>query len=133
MFLRRTVVVAAVTLLCLVCIGLALSRANGFSISWIWPTSALLTLGFLFDDVFRWRIARLDRWMILEGHLHHQDSSGTATIPLDKIESVHSRFGSRIVLCLTSGQKLELRFLRDAKSVATQIDALLPNPTEQTA
>lgn len=125
-FVRRTIVVAAVTLLFLVCVGLALSNAAGFPIFWIWPTSLLLTLGFLIDDLFRWRIARLDRWMISEGHLHHQDATGTATIPLNKISSVHTRFGSRVVVVLTTAQKLELRFLRDAKQIAEQINAVLP-------
>lgn len=132
-FLRRTIVVAAVTLLFLVSVGLILSHAGGTSLMWIWPTSILLTIGFLFDDLFRWRVARLDRWMISEGHLHHSDANGAATIPLEKIQSVRSRFGSRVVVSLTSGQKLELRFLRDANLIAQQINAVLPEPVAQDA
>ena len=132
-FLRRTVLVAALTLLGLVLVGLILSRAGSVSIYSIWPTAGLMTAGFLFDDLTRWRTAKLDRWMLSEGHLHHHDSNGTITIPLDQISSVRSRFGSRVIVSLTSGQKVELRYLKDARMITQQIEAILPQPIKALA
>lgn len=127
-FLRRSAMVAAVTFLCLILVGFPLSRAAGFSVVWNWPAAALLTLGFMFEDVSRWRTVRLDRWLLSEGHLHHHDTNGAITIPLDKIESVYSRFGSRVVVRLVTGQKVELRYLKDAKMIAENLSSVLPDP-----
>ena len=125
-FMRRSLTTAAVTFAMLVLAGIIGSVVMDLPLLWTLPVAALLTLGFLVDDALRWRAQKYDRWSIVEGHLHHTDQDGTASIPLDQITQVVTRFGNRVVLHLRSGERIVMRYLPFPAETAAQIRALLP-------
>ena len=85
-----------------------------------------LTSGFVFDDAVRWRTARYDRWEISGGHLIHDGQDGNARIPLTEIDHAFRRLGSNVVVQLTSGQRIVLRYLPYPAEAADQINAAKP-------
>jgi len=127
-FMRRLMMLTALTLLGLVMVGIWTSLSQGWPLIWVWPTAAVLTLGFLFDDVTNWGQARLNRWQLTPHALHHHGPSGTTLIPLSDITQAQTRFGTRVIVRLKAGTRVELRYLRFAAQVADQINAALPRP-----
>ncbi len=125
-FIRRAVLVgsATFTLFVLLCAGVSFY----FDLPYLWviPTALTLTLGFVFDDTLRWRAARYDRWQISEGHLIHEGQDGNARIPLTQIDAAFRRLGSNVVVQLTSGQRIVLRYLPFPAETAAQINAAKP-------
>lgn len=125
-FIRRAVIVGGVTFALLVLLGAGLSLYFSVPILWVFPTAFTLTLGFIFDDTMRWRSAQYDRWQISDGHLIHEGQDGTARIPLTEIDSAFRRLGSNVVVQLTSGQRIVLRYLPFPAETVAQINAALP-------
>lgn len=125
-FIRRSLTAGAVTFVLLALAVAAISTVIDLKLLLTLPIAALLTLGFLIDDALNWRRQKYDRWEIMEGHLHHTDQDGTASIPLDRIDSAFTRFGNRVILQLGSGERMVMRYLPFPKDTAAQIRALLP-------
>lgn len=86
----------------------------------------VLTVFFFFDDVMRWRGVRNERWQIQENYLVHEGPDGNARMPLSGINKAFTRFGGRVIVQLTSGQSIVLRYLPFPRETAAQINAALP-------
>ncbi len=125
-FIRRALTVGAFTFVMLLALGLSLSFYFDLAIMWAFPTALIFTVGFIFDDTMRWRNAQYDRWQISEGHLIHEGQDGSARIPLTDIDSAFRRLGSNVVVQLTSGQRIVLRYLPYPIETTDQINAALP-------
>ena len=79
----------------------------------------------------RWRNLRTDLWQICGGQLIHDGPDGRAQIPLSEIVSAKPQLGTRVVIKLTSGQRMLMRYLPYAAATAAQIeDARGPLPSE---
>lgn len=122
-FLRRAAITALVTFLLLLALGLLLSFYTDLPFLWVIPTALLLTAGFLFDDALRWRNSKYDRWHLDAGYLIHDGSDGTAQLPLAEIDRVFTRFGGRVVVVLSSGQRIAMGYLPFPTKTAQAIEA----------
>ncbi len=122
-FVRRSLMTGALTFGMLVIVGLAVSAVMDLPLFWTLPVAAMMTLGFFIDDSLRWRAHKYDRWEIAEGHLLHADLEGTLTIPLAEIDEVMTRLGNRVILQLSSGQRIALRYLPFPEHAARDIRA----------
>jgi len=127
-FLRRAAVTALFTFLALMAVGLLLSFYTDLPFLWVIPTALLLTAGFLFDDALRWRASKYDRWHLEGGHLIHEDGDGTAQLPLSEIDRVFTRFGGRVVVELSSGQRIAIGYLPYPAKTAETIEAARRGP-----
>ena len=125
-FLRRILISALITFAGLGAVGLLLSLWFAASFWWVFPTAAILTAGFLVEDYQSWRNARLDSWSLTEGRLLHEGPEGMGMISLSDIEKVHVRFGTRVILFLTDGTRVAMRYLPHPRETAAQISAMLP-------
>ncbi|MBD3664446.1 hypothetical protein [Sulfitobacter aestuariivivens] len=125
-FLRREVWVVGITFGALVVVGLGLSYVLTWPVFWVLPTALMLSIGFLLDDIMRWRVVRQDRWEISDGQLRHDGPDGTFTVPLSEIVEVRAGVGSRIIVQLRSGRRVVLRYLPDPAQTAAQINAACP-------
>lgn len=92
-------------------------------IAWVLPIALMFTIGYVFDDVLRWRSARLDRWKINDGHLIYEGLDGTAMVPLTDIRHVKNGIGSRVVISLISGKRIVMRYMPFPTETARQIEA----------
>lgn len=122
-FLRRVGLTSAVTFVALLAAAIVFSVSFDLPVAWGFLVAATLTLGFVIEDLARWRAARNDRWQISGGHLIHDGAEGRAQIPLTEIASVKTQFGSRVIVKLNSGQRIAMRYLPYAAATASQIDA----------
>tara|TARA_R110002110_G_scaffold19919_45_gene81673 strand:- start:107 stop:526 length:420 start_codon:yes stop_codon:yes gene_type:complete len=125
-FMRRAATTAGITFTTLLTLGFALSAYVGVSALWVIPFAVLLTLGFVFDDIMRWRAAKFDRWQIDQGHLVHEGGEGIARVPLTDISRVFTRIGGNVVVQLWSGQRIAMRFLPHPEKTAQAINAARP-------
>ncbi|MDF3415538.1 hypothetical protein HKX54_13795 [Sulfitobacter sp. M57] len=122
-FLRRVGITAVLTFLGLSAIIFAYSFYFTLPDVWIFPSAGVLTLGFVIEDLLRWRNLRNDLWQISEGQLIYDGPDGRAQIPLGEIDSAKVQFGTRVVVKLASGQRILMRYLPYAADTADQIDA----------
>jgi len=125
-YFRRSLFAGGVTFVLLLIAGIVASILLNVFIGWTLPVALILTLGFVIDDALRWRTHKFDRWQLAEGHLLHEDQNGTASIPLAEIDRVFVRLGNRVVVQMTSGQRIVLRYLPFPAQTAAQIRAALP-------
>jgi hypothetical protein len=125
-FLRRIAVLACATFFGLTLIGLVSSLTFDLPLRWILPTAALLSLGFLIDDLVSWRSARFDRWLLREGKLIHEGPEGTAMVPMNEVARISTRFGGPVIVHLKDGRRLALRYLPHPTETAGQIATFLP-------
>ncbi len=125
-FLRRKGITNLATFAALSALGLVLTASYDVSSLWVWPTAALLTLGFVLDDLQRWNANKDDRWFLREGQLIHEGNDGSASIPLTEITGVSVRLGGVVIVTLASGQRIDLRYLPFPRQTAAQIDAARP-------
>ncbi|APE42586.1 hypothetical protein BOO69_03505 [Sulfitobacter alexandrii] len=122
-FIRRTAINATITCAVLVALGALLSVLLGLTYLWVVPTAVLITAGFLFDDALRWRGSKYDRWHLQAGHLVYESGEGTAQVPLADIDRVFTRMGGRVVIELSSGQRIAMGNLPFPGKTAAAIDA----------
>ena len=120
-FVRRTVIVGAVTLLLMVGIGWAIGAATGvWQVLYVGPVLVLVyNIGF--EDPSRWRTARQNRWYLRSDALIHSGPEGEARIPLADIEDVRTRLGWSVVVFLKSGMRVRISYVADARGIASQI------------
>lgn len=129
-FIRRALLGGALTFGILFLFGAFLlfiiSKPNNpdVSIAWVLPFAFLFTLAFNLEDVLRWRSARYDRWQISNGHLLHEDLDGNAMIPLADIKDVREGFGNRVIISLTSGKRIVMRYMSNPIQITQQINAI---------
>jgi len=121
-------ITGGVTFVALLAVALVFSIYFGLPRAWGFLVAAILTLGFVVEDVMRWRSVRLDLWQVSEGQLIHDGPDGRAQIPLSEIESAKLQFGSRVVIRMRSGQRMVIRYLPHAGSTASQIQAAIGPP-----
>ncbi|MGC1494789.1 MAG: hypothetical protein WA790_03200 [Sulfitobacter sp.] len=86
-----------------------------------------LTIFFFFDDVIRWLNVRNERWLVQENYLVHEGPDGNARMPLSEIDKAFTRLGGRVIVRLSSGQRVVLSYLPYPKDVAEQINAAKPS------
>ena len=122
-FLRRVLVAAVITFVSLATVALVFSLYFGLPITWGFLVALTLTTGFAVEDLMHWRNAKSDRWRISDGHLIHDGAEGRAQIPLSDIANVWTQFGSRVIVKLTSGQRIAIRYLAYPVSTAEQLNA----------
>ncbi|MCX7558782.1 hypothetical protein OS190_04330 [Sulfitobacter sp. F26204] len=121
-FLRRVAISTAITFVGLAAVGLAFAVYFNLSTAWAFLISATLTLGFVVEDMMRWRNLRTDIWQISEGQFIHDGPDGRSQLPLSEIVSAKPQLGSRVVIKLASGQRMLMRYLPYAAATAAQIE-----------
>ena len=122
-FLRRVGLNTAVTFVALLGAALLFSVTFDLPMGWGVLVAAILSIGFVIEDLARWRSTRNDRWQINGGFLIHDGPEGRAQIPLSQIASVQAQFGNRVIVKLGSGQRIAMRYLPFAAATASQIEA----------
>jgi hypothetical protein len=135
-FLRRVAISAFITFAALTAVAMTFSVYFELPVAWVFLFAAALTLGFVLEDVMHWRSVCTDRWQISDGMLIHDGDDGRAQIPLSEITSAKTQFGSRVIVKLTSGQRIPMRYLPYPAATAEQIIAargptLAYNPNSQ--
>lgn len=121
-FLRRVAITAALTFLGLATVALVCSVYFGLPRAWGFWGAGLLALGFMIEDLLRWRILRSDLWQISQGQLVYDGPDGRSQISLSDIDSARVQWGTRVVITLTSGQRMLMRHLPYAAATAEQIE-----------
>lgn len=122
-FLRRVAISGAVTFAVLAVIGLVVARLAGLPMVWLVVAAFGLTLGFMIEDAVRWQAAKYDRWQIDGNLLVHDGPEGRAQIALSEINSVTTTMSGRVLIKLTSGQRMLIRYLPFPFAAAAQIEA----------
>jgi hypothetical protein len=113
----------ALTFLGLATVALACSVYFGLPRAWGFWGAGVLALGFMIEDLMRWRSLRSDLWQISEGQLIYDGPDGRSQIPLSEIDSARVQLGTRVVIKLASGQRMLMRHLPYAAAAAKQIEA----------
>jgi hypothetical protein len=124
-FRRRVGLNAALTFAGFAILTMSVDAARGFSPLLQIFMPFVLTLILMLDDFLKWRRVRSESWQIEDGHLMHEGPDGRAMIPLSEIDRVTGRFG-HVVIRLTSGQHITMRYLPGPDGVMTQLDAARP-------
>jgi hypothetical protein len=120
-FIRRTVIVGAITLTCLAAVGWIIGVLyNRWEVFYLAPFLALVyNIGM--EDPTRWRAARQSRWHLRTDAIIYHGPDGETRIPLVEITDVRTRFGWSVVLFLEDGQRVRMTYLPECKYVAMQI------------
>lgn len=120
-FLRRCVIVGAITLVVLAAAGWAIGQATGFDqLMYVAPVLALAyNIGF--EDPARWRAARQNRWYLRSDALLHHGADGEARIPLADILDVRKRLGGSVVLFLKGGLRVRMAYVEAPAEIARQV------------
>lgn len=129
-FVRRSVIVGAITLAVMAAIGWAIGAATGFwQILYVGPV-LIVVYNMGFEDPSRWRVARQNRWYLRSDAVMQTGPEGEARIPLADIVDVRTRLGWSVVLFLKGGLRVRIAYVPQAKDVAAQIlsarDRLVP-------
>ncbi|UWR23074.1 hypothetical protein [Sulfitobacter sp. S190] len=120
-FIRRTVMLTAISLLLLTLILLPFAYAvENWLVLLIGPVFVLLYAS-AFEDPSRWRSLRHDKWELEHDRLTYVGGETQLSIPLADITDARARFGWHVVLKLKSGMRAEMQFMRHPRLVATQI------------
>jgi hypothetical protein len=120
-FMRRSAIAGALTVLVMALAGWAVGAATGFwQILYIGPVLAL-AYNTGFDDPARWRAARQNRWHLRSDALIHHGPEGEARIPLTEITDVRTRLGWSVVVILRSGMRINIAYVEDPAGIAAQI------------
>ncbi len=122
-FLRRVAITAVITFAALTAVTVGFSLYFELPTTWGFLVALTLTFGFVLEDVTRWRSVRTDLWQVSDGMLIHDGDDGRAQIPLSEIVSAKTLFGSRVIVKLTSGQRIPMRYLPYPAATADQIMA----------
>lgn len=122
-FLRRVAITAMLTFLGLASVAFACSMYFDLPGAWGGLGAGVLALGFMVDDLTRWRNLRNELWQISEGQLIYDGLDGRSQIALSEIVSAKVQFGTRVLIKLTSGQRMVMRHLPYAAATAEQIEA----------
>lgn len=122
-FLRRVLLSSVLTFAGLSAVAITFSAFASLPIGWAFTVAFILTLGFVIEDVMRWRNARTDRWQLSEGQLIHDGPDGRSHVPLSEVVSAKHQFGGRVIVKLKSGQRIAIRYLPFPIQTAEQIDA----------
>lgn len=120
-YLRRCVIVGAMTLAAMAAVGWAIGAATGFwQVLYVGPV-LVLAYNIGFEDPARWRIARQHRWYLRSDALMHHGPEGEARIPLADILDVRTRLGWSVVVFLKGGLRVRISYVADAPDIAAQI------------
>lgn len=120
-FLRRSVIVGAITLIVLAVAGWAIGQVTGFNqLMYVAPVLALAyNIGF--EDPARWRAARENRWYLRSDALLHNGADGEARIPLADVVDVRKRLGGSVVVFLKGGLRVRIAYVENPTEVVHQI------------
>ena len=121
MFLRRSLIVGAVTLVVVALAGWAIGTTTGYwQALYVGPVLALAyNIGF--EDPARWRAARQNRWYLRSDALIHHSPEEETRIPLADIVDVRKRLGWSVIIFLKGGLRVRILYVRDPASIAAQI------------
>lgn len=129
MFVRRVFITSALTFVGLAAVLLYVSQRTGLPVHWAMLIALIVTLGFAAEDLMRWRAACADLWQLSDGHLIHDGPEGRAQVPLSDVAAVKVQFGTRVIVKLSSGQQIAMRYLPYPAQTAQQIAAAMgPRP-----
>ncbi len=122
-FIRRCLIVAAITLVVMALFGWGIGVWTGFwQILYVGPVLAL-TYNIGFEEPIRWRTIRQNRWYLRTDAIIHYGAEGETRIPLAEITDVRTRFGWSVILYLKDKQRVRMAYLPDSAGVAMQIRA----------
>ncbi len=129
-FLRRTVLVGAITLALVALAGWIIGMLTGFwQVLYAGPVLALV-YNILFEDPLRWRRTRQDRWSLGETAITYHGPEGDSLIPLADIEDVGAKFGWTVVIYLKGGMRVRMAYIERPREIARRIlearDGLAP-------
>lgn len=120
-FLRRTFVVAVLTLSILVLVGWAIGIATGFwQVLYVGPV-LVLAYNVGFEDPLKWRTVRRSSWQLRTDALIYRDADDETRIPLADIVDVRTRLGWSVVIFLKGGMRARIPYIEDPSATATQI------------
>jgi hypothetical protein len=120
-YLRRSAIVGALTIVLMVLFGWVIGRTTGFwQVMYVGPVLALAyNIGF--EDPARWRAARQDRWYLRSDAVIHHGPDGEVRIPLADIVDVRTKLGWSVILFLKEGLRVRISYVRAPKEIAAQI------------
>jgi len=120
-FLRRSVIVGAITLVVLAIAGWVIGGITGFhQLMYVAPVLALAyNIGF--EDPARWRAARENHWYLRSDALLHVGPEGEARLPLADVINVRKRLGGNVVVYLKGGLRVRMAYVEDPAEVVRQI------------
>ncbi|MCX7566907.1 hypothetical protein OS189_11205 [Sulfitobacter sp. F26169L] len=121
MFIRRSIIVGAITLGVVALAGWAIGATTGYwQALYVGPVLALAyNIGF--EDPARWRAARQNRWYLRTDAIVHHGPEGEARIPLADIVDVRKRLGWTVVLYLKGGLRVRMAYVKDPDGITAQI------------
>lgn len=130
MFLRRTVLVGAITLALMALAGWVIGALTGlWQVLYAGPVLAL-AYNILFEDPLRWRRIRQDRWSLDETAITYHSPDGDSMIPLADITQVRVKPGWTVVIYLKGGMRVRMAYIARPRAVAQRIldarDGLTP-------
>lgn len=120
-FLRRCVIVGALTIGFIILVGWVIGTKTGYwQVMYVGPVLALAyNIGF--DDPARWRAARQDRWHLRTDAIIHHGPDGEVRIPLADVVDVRARLGWSVILFLKDGLRVRISYVSAPKEIAAQI------------
>ncbi|MEP1793017.1 hypothetical protein [Parasphingorhabdus sp.] len=120
-FLRRSLIVGAVTLVVVALVGWAIGATTGYwQAFYVGPVLALAyNIGI--EDPSRWRAVRQNRWHLRSDALIHYGPEDETRIPLADIENVRKRFGWSVVVFLKGGMRVRIAYVPNPADIAQQI------------
>ncbi|MEH6832395.1 MAG: hypothetical protein V7661_16300 [Sulfitobacter sp.] len=120
-YLRRSAIVGALTIVLMVLFGWVIGRTTGFwQVMYVGPVLAIAyNIGF--EDPARWRAARQDRWYLRSDAVIHHGPDGEVRIPLADIVDVRTKLGWSVILFLKEGLRVRISYVRAPKEIAAQI------------
>lgn len=115
-FLRRTLIVALVTILIL------LPLAPIFADWRLILLGPVLTLAYILTfDVQKWQQSKDDDWVLGKDALFYSGPEGETMIPLPEIDAARTWFGWTVILDIHDGMHIQMSYLENPSDVAQQI------------
>lgn len=120
-FVRRCVIVGALTIALMFIVGWLIGKATGFwQVMYVGPV-LVLAYNIGFEDPARWRAARQDRWHLRSDAIIHHGPDGQVRIPLADVLDVRTRLGWSVVLFLKDGMRVRIAYVATPQQIADQI------------
>lgn len=120
-YLRRTALVGAITLVLTALAGWIIGATTGFWQALYTAPVLALAYNILFEDPLRWRRVRQERWTLEESALICHGTEGDSILPLSDILDVRARLGWTVVINLTGGQRVRIAYVERPREIAQQI------------
>jgi len=120
-FVRRSVIVGALTLTIVALAGWAIGATTGYWQAFYAGPVLALAYNIGIEDPTRWRAVRQNRWHLRSDALIHYGPDDETRITLADIEDVRKRLGWSVVVFLKGGMRIRIAYVRNPSDIAKQI------------